>query len=85
MPLTAVAVALLGCLHNWALLFCNLSYVDVDHAKLSLAAPCNYQWLQLKGTIQRFAHAQLALKISIPVPSCTGTVVPHSRCVLGLP
>ena len=31
------------------------------------------------------AHAQLAIQISIPVPSCTGTVVPCSRCVLGLP
>ena len=37
------------------------------------------------GTIQRFTHAQLVLQISIPVPSCTGTLVPHSHCVLGLP
>ena len=33
---------------------------------------------------QRVAHAQLALQISIPVPSCTGTVIPRSRCVLDL-
>ena len=32
----------------------------------------------IKGTIQQFAHAQLALQISIPVPSCTGTVIPRS-------
>ena len=38
----------------------------------------------LKGTIQRFVHAQLALQISIPVPSCTSTAVQRSRCVLGL-
>ena len=31
------------------------------------------------------AHVQLALQISIPVPSCTSTVVPRSRCVLDLP
>ena len=38
----------------------------------------------MKGTILQVAHAQLALQISIPVPSCTGTVVPRSRCVLDL-
>ena len=41
--------------------------------------------LDLKGTIQRFAYAQLTLQISIPVPSCTGSVVLRGRCVLGLP
>ena len=37
------------------------------------------------GIIQRFAHAQSVLQISIPVPSCTGTVIPRGHCVLGLP
>ena len=41
-------------------------------------------YLSVKVTIQRVAHTQFALQISIPIPSCTGTVVPHSRCVLDL-
>ena len=54
----------------------HLSMVDV-HVHVCIP--------EVKGTIQRFAHVQMALQISIPVLSCTGNVVPRSRCVLGLP
>ena len=36
-------------------------------------------------TMLMVMYAQLALQISILVPSCTGTVVPCSCCILGLP
>ena len=66
-------------------MFLGTTPLKEKYNNLGESLPLMYVQPYHKGTIQRFVHTQLASQISLPVPSCTSTMVPRSCCVLGLP